>query len=211
MVGSGYQPSPGRLSDDAEPAISGKFFMYQQPNDPIRGTIPDGTTRESDYGIYTPSLTASYTVRDDLPRGIVGRAITIRKGAHHGRLANFCCSALQISPAANRINAGMGGIHIFSDATIMATNTLACEILNNVGRKCGTARACCRSRRSPGVARRQLAPRNIGPFGFCPRHADVEHQQRHEAARRPRSSSGTTTSTATSAGAQATSWGISAS
>jgi len=43
--------------------VGGKYFMYQQPNDPIRGTIPGwNDTKEDDFGIYTPSATVDNTI-----------------------------------------------------------------------------------------------------------------------------------------------------
>ena len=150
--------------------IGGKFFMYQQPNDPIRGTIPGwNDTREDDYGIYTPSLTVNYTVNaTTFLEGSWGGSYHHQEGCSvTGGAPNFCRNALQISPAANRVKAGMGGIpYIFPDATIMATNTLAYEILNNVGPEVwdGTRVLSVPSFTWQGRVANS-PPNNIGPFG----------------------------------------------
>ena len=144
--------------------------MYQQPNDPIRGTIPGwNDTREDDYGIYTPSVTVNYTVSaTTFFEGSWGGSYHHQEGCSvTGGQPNFCRSALQISPAANRNTAGMGGIpHIFPDATIMDRNTLAYEILNNVSPAVwdGT-RVLSVPSFTWGGRVANSPPNNIGPFG----------------------------------------------
>lgn len=150
--------------------VGGKYFMYQQPNDPIRGTIPGwNDTREDDYGIYTPSATVNYTVNaSTFLEASWGGNYHHQEGCSvNGGAPNFCRSGLQISPSANRNTAGMGGIpYIFPDATIMATNTLAYEILNNVGPAVwdGT-RVLSVPSFTWGGRVANSPPNNIGPFG----------------------------------------------
>ena len=104
----GYQPI---IRVDYQPTqnlrVGVKFFMYQQPNDPIRGTIPGwNDTREDDYGIYTPSLTVNYTVNaTTFLEASWGGSYHHQEGCSvTGGAPNFCRNALQISrpPTATR-------------------------------------------------------------------------------------------------------------
>ncbi len=150
--------------------ITGKYFMYQQPNDSIRGTIPGwNDTREDDYGIYTPSATVNYAISPTtFFEGSWGGSYHHQEGCSvTGGSPNFCRNALQISPAANRNTAGMGGIpYIFPDATVIAPGTLAYEILNNVNPAVwdGTRVTSVPSFTWGGRVANS-PPNNIGPFG----------------------------------------------
>ena len=106
----------------------------------------------------------------DLPRGVVGRQLSPsgRVLGHRRRsrisAATRCRSAKP--PTASR-PAWAGIPYIFPDATIMATNTLAYEILNNVnpdgvGRH---ARAVGAVVHLDGGRVANSPPNNIGPFG----------------------------------------------
>jgi hypothetical protein len=150
--------------------VGGKYFMYQQPNDPIRGTIPGwNDTKEDDFGIYTPSATVNYTINQTtFFEGSWGGNYHHQEGCSvNGGSPNFCRSALQLNDAANRNLSGMGGIpYIFKDATIMAPGTLAYEILNNVKPSVwdGTRVTSVPSFTWGGRVGNS-PPNNIGPFG----------------------------------------------
>ena len=76
---------PDRLPADARTLRgSFKFFEYQQPNEPILGTIPGfNDSRQDDYGIWAPSATVNWTINsDDVRRRRPGaRTSTTRRAA----------------------------------------------------------------------------------------------------------------------------------
>lgn len=150
--------------------VNGRYFMYQQPNDPIRGTIPGwNDTREDDFGIYTPAATVNYTINPTtFFEGSWGGNYHHQEGCSvNGGSPNFCRSALQMNDAANRVLSGMGGIpYIFPNATVMDPGTLAYEILNNVKPAVwdGT-RVLSVPSFTWGGRVGASPPNNIGPFG----------------------------------------------
>jgi hypothetical protein len=144
--------------------------MYQQPNDPIRGTIAGwNDTKEDDYGIYTPSASVNYTINaTTFFEGSWGANYHHQEGCSvNGGSPNFCRNGLQMSPSANRDLAGMGGIpYVFPDATVMAPGTQAYAMLQSVqpsvwdGTRVNSVPSFTwggRVGNSP--------PNNIGPFG----------------------------------------------
>jgi hypothetical protein len=133
----GYQPLI-RVDYQARPNLRGsfKFLEYQQPNDPIVGTLPGfNDTREDDYGIWVPSATVNWSVN---PTTFV--EASYGANFHHqegcsitGGDPNFCRGALPINSAANRLTAGFGEIpYLFPDATVLEPGTFSYEVINKV-------------------------------------------------------------------------------
>ena len=113
-----------------------RFQEYQQPNDPIPGTIPGfNDTTQDDYGIYTWSSVVNYTWgKSTFIEGSFGQNYHHQEGCSVvGGDPNWCITGDAISPAANRNTAGFGAIpYLFPDATILDPNTISYEILNNI-------------------------------------------------------------------------------
>jgi hypothetical protein len=113
-----------------------RFQEYQQPHKPIPGTIPGfNDTTQDDYGIYTWSSVVNYTWgKSTFIEGSFGRNTHHQEGCSIvGGDPNWCITGDAISPAANRTQAGFGGIpYLFPDATILDPSTISYKILNNV-------------------------------------------------------------------------------
>jgi carboxypeptidase family protein len=167
----GYQPVI-RLDYQPRPNLRGsfKFFEYQQPNTPIQGTVPGwNDTREDDYGIWVPAASLNWTVNSTT-------FVEFAWGAnyHHqegcsvtGAGPNFCRSALQVNPIANRLTAGFGAIpYLFPDATLLDPRTFAYEVISRSGSSVwdGTRVQTPPSFTWNGRVANS-PPNNIGPFG----------------------------------------------
>jgi carboxypeptidase family protein len=113
-----------------------RFQEYQQANKPIPGTIPGfNDTTQDDYGIYTWSSVVNYTLGSKtFIEGSFGRNTHHQEGCSIvGGDPNWCITGDAVSPLANRVKAGFGGIpYLFPDATLLDPSTISYEILNNV-------------------------------------------------------------------------------
>ena len=113
-----------------------RYQQYQQPNDPIPGTIPGfNDTTQDDFGIYTWSSVVNYTLNSTtFIEGSFGRNTHHQEGCSIvGGDPNWCITGDAISPLANRNKAGFGAIpYLFPDATLIDPSTISYEILNNV-------------------------------------------------------------------------------
>src|SRR4030095_12797348 len=90
-----------------------RYQQYQQPNNPIPGTIPGfNDTTQDDYGIYTWSSVINYTVNSTtFIEGSFGRNTHHQEGCSVvGGDPNWCITGDAISPLANRTKAGFGAI-----------------------------------------------------------------------------------------------------
>lgn len=130
----GYQPIV-RLDYQHSSKLRGsfKFLEYQQPNDPIVGTIPGfNDSREDNYGIWAPAATINWTInKTTFFEGAWGANYHHQEGCSiTGGSPNFCRGALPTNDSANRNTAGFGSIpYLFPNATVIDPNTLTYEIL----------------------------------------------------------------------------------
>ena len=131
----GYQPLI-RLDYQPTPSLRGnfKFVEYQQPNDPIVGTIPGfNDSFEDDYGIWIPAGTFNWTVNQT-----TFAEVNFGMNFHHqegcsitGGEPNFCRNGLPVNPSANRNTAGFGDIpYLFPDANILEKDTFSYEVMS---------------------------------------------------------------------------------
>jgi Carboxypeptidase regulatory-like domain len=113
-----------------------RYQQYQQPNNPIPGTIPGfNDTTQDDFGIYTWSSVINYTLNSStFLEGSFGRNTHHQEGCSIvGGDPNWCITGDAISPLANRNKAGFGAIpYLFPDATLIDPSTISYQILNNV-------------------------------------------------------------------------------
>jgi hypothetical protein len=133
----GYQPIV-KLDYQANQNLRGsfKFAMYQQPNDPIPGTIPGfNDTKEDNFGIWTQSYVVDWTVTPTMfVEASFGRNTHHQEGCSiTGGQPNFCFSALAYNKTDDRFEVGMGDLPLlFPDAGVMDTRYKSFDILNSV-------------------------------------------------------------------------------
>ena len=167
----GYQPI---IRVDYQPTSnirgSFKFLEYQQPNDPIPGTIPGfNDSQEHDYGIWVPAGTFNWTLNPTtFLEASFGANFHHQEGCSvSGGSPNYCRNALSVSPAGNRIASGFGDIpYLFPDATILSPNTFSYEVINKVDTTMwdGT-RVVAPPQFQWGNRVANAPPNNVGPFG----------------------------------------------
>lgn len=167
----GYQPII-RVDYQPSSSVRGsfKFLEYQQPNDPIPGTIPGfNDSQEHDYGIWVPAGTFNWTVNPTtFLEASFGANFHHQEGCSvTGGSPNYCRNALSVSPAGNRIVSGFGDIpYLFPDATVLSPNTFSYEVINKVNTTMwdGT-RVVAPPSFTWGNRITNTPPNNVGPFG----------------------------------------------
>jgi hypothetical protein len=131
----GYQPLI-RLDYQPTPNLRGnfKFVEYQQPNDPIVGTIPGfNDSFEDDFGIWIPAASFNWTANQT-----TFAEVNFGMNFHHqegcsitGGSPNFCRNGIPSNPSANRNTAGFGAIpYLFPDANILEPGTFSHEVIS---------------------------------------------------------------------------------
>jgi hypothetical protein len=133
----GYQPI-AKLDYQMRPdfRVSYKIQAYLQGNNPIPGTIPGfNDTKEDNFGIWTHSGVADWTVNQNLfVEASYGRNTHHQEGCSiTGGSPNFCTSALAFDSTDNRFNVGMGDLpQLFPNAGVFNPAYKAFNILNSV-------------------------------------------------------------------------------
>jgi hypothetical protein len=167
----GYQPI---LRVDYQPTssirTSFRFLQYRQPSDPIPGTIPSwNDSQMHNYNIFVPGGSFNWTVTPTtFFEASYGDNVRYQEGCSiAGGEPNYCQSALSVSPAANRFQAGFGDIpYLFPDAVRLSQNTWSYEVINRLNSTMwdGT-RVVAPPQFQWGNRVTNAPPNNVGPFG----------------------------------------------
>jgi hypothetical protein len=170
----GYQPII-RIDYQPTSRIRGsfKFLEYQQPNDPLPGTIPGfNDSQEHDYGIWIPAGTFNWTMSPSMfLEASFGANFHHQEGCSiTGGEPNFCRTALGITAAGNRIQSGFGDIpYLFPNATVLDPDTFTYWVLNRVNTTMWDGTRIVAPPQFGWGARVANPPHpNVGPFGANP-------------------------------------------
>ena len=170
----GYQPII-RLDYQPTPNLRGsfKFLEYQQPNDPIPGTLPGfNDSQQHDYGIWMPAGTFNWTMSPTMfLEASFGANFHHQEGCSiTGGEPNYCRTGLSIVPSGNRFSSGFGDIpYLFPDATVLDPNTFTHWVLNQVKTTMWDGTRIVAPPQFAWGSRVANPPHpNVGPFGANP-------------------------------------------
>lgn len=112
-----------------------KYTGWRQPDKLLPGTIPGyNDTRMQRPVVSSFALTGNYTINPTTFLEVTyGTAANEQAGCSLQGAPNFCTTALPMSPATNRLNAGLADLpYIFPDAQVIDDRYYAFGVLNQV-------------------------------------------------------------------------------